>query len=381
MRGSINIIQQTAWRVHSGLLSIAQRAMDDGMDLDCLPFNYKDDRAKRTSIRVGATTVLGLAEEFKDREAIWFPHNMDWRGRVYPMVDGLSPQGNKLAKALLSFAEGKRITEDGEAFLAIHIANEFGKDKLSLADRVSWVHNNEEAIIEAANDPFGPNKDFWMGSDSPWGFLRGCIEWSGYCEAPEDFLSTLPIAFDGSCSGLQHFSAMFKDEVGGREVNLLPNLDRQDIYSAVHKAVEATLSTSSDPLAGKWLKSGLMGRSLFKTPTMTYGYSSEVPGMTDQIKEYVIATDRDAFAKEDLFLACNYLAKITFTEIENIVVKAAEAKTWLQSCVKGKQEAAQWTTPDGLVVVQKYMAKKSKQVKIMIGTLRLSLKLASTQTR
>lgn len=367
VRQSINSIQRTAWRVHTGLLSIAQVAMDDGLDLDCLPFNYKDDRAKRTSIRVGATTVLNLADEFKDRDAIWFPHNMDWRGRVYPMVDGLSPQGNKLAKALLSFAEGKRIADGAESFLAIHIANEFGNDKMSLADRVSWVFENEDMLIEVANDPFGEHKAFWMTADSPWGFLRGCIEWAGYCEAPEDFMSTLPVAFDGSCSGLQHFSAMFKDEVGGREVNLLPNLDRQDIYSAVQKAVEGTLSASSDPLASQWLKSGLMGRSLFKTPTMTYGYSSEVPGMTDQIKEYVIATDRDAFAKDDLFLACNYLAKITFTEIENIVVKAAEAKTWLQACVKGKDEATQWTTPDGLVVVQKYKVKKSNRLDILVG--------------
>ena len=367
VRGSINIIQRTAWRVHTGLLSIAQRAMGDGLDLDCLPFNYKDDRAKRTSIRVGATTVLNLADEFKDRDAIWFPHNMDWRGRVYPMVDGLSPQGNKLAKALLSFAEGKRIADGAESFLAIHIANEFGNDKLSLADRVSWVFENEDMLVEVANNPFGEHKAFWMTADSPWGFLRGCIEWAGYCEAPEDFMSTLPVAFDGSCSGLQHFSAMFKDEVGGREVNLLPNLDRQDIYAAVKSAVEATLSASSDALASQWLKSGLMTRSLFKTPTMTYGYSSEVPGMTDQIKEYVISTDRDAFAKDELFSACNYLAKITFDEIENIVVKAAEAKGWLQACVRGRNEATQWTTPDGMVVVQKYKTKKSNRLDILVN--------------
>jgi DNA-directed RNA polymerase len=204
------------------------------------------------------------------------------------------------------------------------------------------------------------------GADSPWGFLRGCLEWAGYCADPENFMSTLPVAFDGSCSGLQHFSAMFKDEVGGREVNLLPDLDRQDIYSAVKEAVEGVLQASDDPLATQWLKSGLMGRSLFKTPTMTYGYSSEVPGMTDQIKAYVKDSGNDAFAKDELFVACNYLAKITFSEIENIVVKAAEAKTWLQSCVKGKQEATQWTTPDGMVVVQKYKVRKSKQLNIMV---------------
>ena len=43
VRQSINIIQQTAWSVHTGLLSIAQAAFDGGMDIDGLPFNYKDN--------------------------------------------------------------------------------------------------------------------------------------------------------------------------------------------------------------------------------------------------------------------------------------------------------------------------------------------------
>ena len=371
VRHSINIIQQTAWSVHTGLLSIAQAAFDDGMDIGGLPFNYKDNRAKRTSIRVSATTVLGLADEFRDYEAIYFPHSMDWRGRVYPMVDGLSPQGSKLSKALLSFSEGKHITEEAESFLAIHIANEFGEDKLSLSGRVEWVYENEARILSVAADPFGPDKDFWINSDSPWGFLRGCLEWFGYCSDPEGFLSTLPVAFDGSCSGLQHFSAMFLDEVGGREVNLVANLDRHDIYNTVKEAVAAVLETSEDELAQQWLDSGLLTRKLLKTPTMTYGYSSEVPGMTDQITNEVGSAGVEFFGKENLFKACSFLAKITFDEIEKTVVKASEAKTWLQQCVRGEQKPAQWTTPDGLVVVQKYKMQKSNRLDIKVGDDRL----------
>ena len=371
VRQSINIIQQTAWSVHTGLLSIAQAAFDDGMDIDGLPFNYKDKRDKRTSVRVSATTVLGLADEFKEYDAIYFPHSMDWRGRVYPMVDGLSPQGSKLSKALLSFSEGKCISEEAESFLAIHIANEFGEDKLSLSGRVEWVYDNEEMILSVADDPFGPNKDFWINADSPWGFLRGCLEWSGYTSDPAGFLSTLPVAFDGSCSGLQHFSAMFLDEVGGREVNLVAGLDRHDIYNTVKDAVGAVLVASEDELAQQWIDSGLLTRKLLKTPTMTYGYSSEVPGMTDQITDAVGNDGVGFFGKENLFKACSFLAKITFDEIEKTVVKAAEAKTWLQQCVRGEQAPAQWTTPDGLVVVQKYKMQKSKQLDITLGADRL----------
>lgn len=367
VRDSVNIIQKTAWRVHTGLLEVAQEAFRRKIAIDGLPFCYSDSRSKRTSLRVSSSTILSLANEFKEYEAIWFPHNMDWRGRVYPMVDGLSPQGNKLSKALLTFAEGKRIDASGGNFLAIHIANEFGKDKLSLVERVEWVFDNEDTILSVAKDPFGPNADFWINADSAWGFLRGCMEWSDYCDDPDGFLSTLPVALDGSCSGLQHFSAMFRDEVGGREVNLVAHLDRQDIYESVRKSVVGALEASEEPLASEWLQSGLLTRKLFKTPTMTYGYSSEVPGMTDQIKAAVLDTGSEAFSKDALFGACNFLAKITFSEIEKTVVKAAEAKDWLQSCVRGKKEATQWTTPDGMVVVQKYKVRQQKRLDIIVG--------------
>lgn len=366
VRDSINIIQQTPWSVHTELLIVAQTAFDLGLDISGFPFNYKDSRAKRTSIRVSASTVLGLADEFKNYESIYFPHNMDWRGRVYPMIDSLSPQGSKLAKALLSFSIGKPIKEEDEPFLAIHIANEFGEDKLSLSERAEWVYNNEDRILSVAQRPFGPDMDFWTNSDSPWGFLRGCLEWAAYTKDPEGFLSTLPLAFDGSCSGLQHFSAMFLDEVGGLEVNLVPGLCRQDIYNTVKDSVVTALGAQEDELAQQWLDSGLLTRKLLKTPTMTYGYSSEVPGMTDQIKDEAGVAAVEIFDRENTFKACNYLAKITFDEIEKTVVKAAEAKTWLQECVRGKQEAAQWTTPDGLVVVQKYKVHKPKRLDIIV---------------
>ena len=44
------------------------------------------------------------------------------------------------------------------------------------------------------------------------------------------FVSHLPIAMDGSCNGLQLFSLMLRDPVGGTAVNLLPADTPQDIY-------------------------------------------------------------------------------------------------------------------------------------------------------
>jgi DNA-directed RNA polymerase len=39
----------------------------------------------------------------------------------------------------------------------------------------------------------------------------------------EEFVSHLPVAFDGSCNGLQNYSMMLRDEVGGAATNLVPS--------------------------------------------------------------------------------------------------------------------------------------------------------------
>lgn len=370
VRQSVNVIQQTPWVVHSGLLGVAQVAFAEGLDIKGLPFDYDDAKAKRIGLRVGTMTILTLAEEFKGYPEIWFPHSLDWRGRVYPMPTGLTPQGTKLAKSLLSFAEGRPVTDEGEQFLAIHVANEFGEDKLPLADRVRWTHNNSDKILEVAAAPYGEHQAWWIGADNPWGFLRACFEWAGYIDDPDGFLSTMPIAFDGSCSGLQHFSAMFLDEHGGKSVNLLPGIGRQDVYQMVTDAVLETLAASEDDVAQMWVGSGLVDRKLMKRPTMTYSYSSEVPGMANQIKDE-LGHKAAAVFEHDASSACLYLANVTFAEIEALVVKAAEAKGWLQECVKGGKEGVQWTTPDGLPVVQKYMAKKPKRLDITVAGRRM----------
>lgn len=66
----------------------------------------------------------------------------------------LNPQGNDLAKGLLTFAVGKPITNARAlGWLMIHGANTFGEDKVALAERVDWVTENEDRILVTAEDP------------------------------------------------------------------------------------------------------------------------------------------------------------------------------------------------------------------------------------
>ena len=63
------------------------------------------------------------------------------------MPTALNIQGPDLARSLLEFAEGQPI-ENAEAadWLAIHVANCFGRDKSVFADRIKWTRGNEPLL-------------------------------------------------------------------------------------------------------------------------------------------------------------------------------------------------------------------------------------------
>jgi len=87
---------------------------------------------------------------------------VDFRGRVYPLsTGGPNPQGDDVAKSLLTFAKGEPITHDGARWLAIHLAGLFGIDKVPFEERVQWVWGHDarrfaglRPIMAASTSPF-----------------------------------------------------------------------------------------------------------------------------------------------------------------------------------------------------------------------------------
>ena len=64
---------------------------------------------------------MQVAEAFKDDEAIYFPHNLDFRGRAYPMHPHLQHLGNDLCRGLLEFAQGKPLGQEGLGWLFVQV--------------------------------------------------------------------------------------------------------------------------------------------------------------------------------------------------------------------------------------------------------------------
>jgi DNA-directed RNA polymerase len=282
--------------------------------------------------------------------------------------------------------------ENSGAWLAIHGANCYGIDKVSFEERTAWVETFTASILESAFDPFGT--EFWRLADKPWPFLAFCMEWAAYLIAGDDHVTHLPVALDGSNSGLQHLSAMLKDSGGARLTCVAPGEQPEDVYQMVADAVEKELAmrqianNGGDEWAAIW--SGKVTRKVVKQPTMTYTYSATVSGMRDQIMSAL--RELDAKAQESgqrRYLsfteqfqtnsdAAKYLADVVRKAIASQMKKAAEAMEFLQKAARVYSQTGlplRWTTPAGMPVVQYYPMAQGVRKDIFINGQRHRLSL------
>ncbi|ANH51091.1 RNA polymerase [Pseudomonas phage VSW-3] len=303
--------------------------------------------------------ALRVARKFKDLP-FWFVYQYDYRGRAYANTRGVSPQGSDLQKALLMADVGVPIADERAKFWFYTAgANRFGYDKATLAERYEWTVERSEMICAIAADPVANRQ--WTEADNPFQFLAWCFEFAQYTAMPESFLSRLALGQDGSCNGLQHFSAMLRDEVGGLATNLVPSTTQQDIYRLV--AVETTRLLQAMPHENceftlKW-KLHSLSRDLVKRSVMTLPYGSTRFSCADFIyTEYMAKHKAPEFAKGDYQKAARWLSVPVWDAIGNVVVKAREAMAWLQNAsdelIDAGIDEIYWRSPSGFMVRQRY---------------------------
>lgn len=432
---ALNAIQRTAWQINTQVLEVMKTLWDngttiagmpprEGMALPIKPFDistneeaqkeYRVSAAKvhmeNTSLlgmRIGFNMTLDIASRYEQYKKIFFPYQLDFRGRIYA-VPHINPQGPDHQKGLLRFAQGKPLGEEGWKWLAIQGANVAGYDKASLEDRVNWVLENEDEILRIARDPY-ENRG-WASSvgdveiDKPWQFLAFAFEWAGYVHHGEEYVSKIPVAMDGSCSGIQHFSAMLRDERGGAAVNLVPQDLPADVYRAVAEVVirkaehdsefgtpdelkhtpdgTAYVSYGTRTLAAQWLKFGI-NRKVTKRSVMTLAYGSKEYGFKEQIMTDILwpakraATRPDGTVDEEKFpfegdgyKGALWMAKAIWLAVNEVLVKAGEAMKWLQeaaSLAASEELPVRWTTPVGFPVMQAYPKLEQRRVKTAIN--------------
>jgi DNA-directed RNA polymerase len=382
---AVNALQDTEWAVNEGVYAVAKELWEASRTDGGIPERQDaplpsrswnegecpDDatlhawkvaaaktyeaNAKLTSKRVQLVQKLWVAEKMMELgNRFHFVYNLDWRGRIYPVAPSLSPQGDDISKALLRFSHGEKLGQDGAYWLAIHGANSFGVDKVSFDERIAWVEENTERILEAAQCPTTGTM-WWCEADSPFVFLAFCQEWAKLHAGlnQEEFVSYLAVAFDGACNGLQNFSAMLRDPVGGKATGLVPGERPADIYSQVAQRSQSIIDKDAAggmEVAQRWV--GKMTRKLAKRNTMTVPYGVTKRGMKDQLFQELVEVDSKHRAED-----ATYLAAVNYEAIGDVVVAARLAMDWLKEAAKvaaSNQLPVRWVTPAGFLVVQDY---------------------------
>lgn len=415
---TINAIQGTRWTINIKVLEVQWALWNEGGDVAGLV------RREPIDVEVEVPRIEGVTDEqlieqkrLRERihrrnagdvgsrlEQLWrfraaermakypaFYHvwQMDWRGRIYPRAACLTPQGSDLDRGLLRFADPVPQTPEGRYWLSVHLANCWalgGVDKDAYAARIAWVERHADRIRSVAADPLGDR--WWVpvfeerdgervqvsGAENPWMFLAACLEY-----ARTDGLTQLPIQQDGTCNGLQHYSALGRDEIGGAAVNLLPTDKPRSIY--VEGAAEMnrllasktsfTMSRRVKNAAGKmesikveiarpWLPK--ITKKTVKRGFMTYPYGLTPIGMRDQFIE-----DGHVDGAPDPFVSATVLRDLLMEAIGNIVVKAVEYMSWFKSCAQianAEGKPLQWRSPTGLVITQDYVVPTDQKLRL-----------------
>jgi len=345
-----------------------------------------DNWARNVSKRSGFLKQIMIAEKFLNEDAIWFCYTAEWRGRINCVQSHVSPQANDVGKGLLLFKNGMPLLTDiAVEWFMIHGAGCYADqtseidntvDKLSFQERIDWVLRHEAEIIASANDPF--NAEFWTKADKPITFLAWCFEYSDWVASGKslDFVTNIPVALDGSCSGLQHMSAMMADKVCAQFVNLTKSHSPEDVYRKVAEALEPVVITDAkqgNKFAKMWQHQ--CNRGTTKSAVMTFVYGAKDRTYTKQLmdllqkhedkgKNYINTLD------ENPWEACQYMKDRIVEAMSEVIKSGVDFMDWTQELAgifADLNLPIKWTTPDGVEIVQSYRRMEEKRINTYWG--------------
>lgn len=425
---AVNAVQATPWTINTAILNVMRECRRRGIEVEGLPpltdlplpppvedYDSLSDEEKKL-VRVERAAIKTANRGFKvDRlrfeedmetadalarfEQFYIPHNLDWRGREYPLCTFNFQRGDYV-RALFLFKDAEPIGEEGMEWLKVHLANcgdfkvpgangKFVKvSKTTFDERIKWTNDNLERIKDCAvqdwecGGPLTPEAlSFWTQADKPFLFLAACIELTRALEAQErgvDYVCGLPCSWDGSCSGAQHLCAATRSEDGWK-VNLVGNSAVHDLYTIVGNAAKASMARANDPMVSTILAYDGDWRKVFKRNTMTTFYGSKGFGMSQQHMDDLMeplslevmqnkrATHPFGQTRKEHHAASRILAAHAAAAIKGeipLAIKAMEFIQKLAAMMAHEGKPLEWVSPIGLPWSNRYHDPVTEQVKL-----------------
>lgn len=361
MFSALDVLGQTGWRINKNVFNVMVEAWNSGEAVANLPplekvfpeivepaddatarekFVYykslqarKNEMSGRHSNRCFQNFQLEIARAYLD-ETFYLPHNVDFRGRAYPIPPYLNQMGADNARALMIFDQGRPLGEHGLRWLKIHLANVCGYDKASLTDRAKYADDHMADIRDAVQNPLNGSR-WWLSAEDPWQCLASCHELVQAIDSgsPETFVSHMPVHQDGTCNGLQHYAALGGDIAGARQVNLEPGDKPADVYTGVAELVKADIkqdAEAGDELAK--ILDGRITRKIVKQTVMTNVYGVTFNGAMHQVRKQLDALYPDLIEKKLCNPAATYIARKIFKGLGKLFEGAHDIQYWFGDC-------------------------------------------------
>ena len=358
----LDTLSRTPWNINRGVLDVMLQAWNSGEAIgELAPENYlpdlppepttsdrrahfswlaqlgkiENEKSGFHSKRCFQNFQLEIARAFAN-DIFYFPHNVDFRGRAYPIPPILNHMGADFARGMLIFAEGKELGHIGLKWLKIHLANLYGYDKANLQEREDFTMENLGNVYDSAINPLNGNR-WWLKAESPWQCLGVCMELKKALDSPDptSFVSHIPVHQDGTCNGLQHYAALGGDIIGARQVNLEPGDRPADIYTGVAETVAREVEkdvANNNPVAK--LLQGYITRKVVKQTVMTNVYGVTYAGARQQVRKKLeeLMPDMVDTPEMNFGLLSSYVAKKIFEALSTMFEGAHHIQHWLGQC-------------------------------------------------
>lgn len=312
--------------------------------------------------------TINAVEKFKNKDKFFIPWSFDYRGRVYPIPAFLTPQDTDFGKSLLKFYETSFITPDAEQWLAFQVATTYGLDKATMEERQEWVHNNQDLITRIAEDPITYRPD-WETASEPWTFLAACDEYYHCIIKCDRHHTSLPVAVDATCSGLQILAGLARDASTAKLVNVVPSEKPQDAYKVIAEQAKPHVPVHlQQHMDRKTTKRTVMTVPYNAKPFSNRGY------IRDALKEKGVEVDKDDLTA---------VVKAVRDAMDVIVPGPMQVMKWIEKEVsnaidRGLKQLT-WVTPSGFVVTQKLMKKNTQRVELqLLGSCRITVSNGDT---
>jgi DNA-directed RNA polymerase len=341
---AVNYLQSTPFAVNEHTLDVVKR-------------RHLLKKVKTLAAERLLDANVDLADRFRGAP-FYIPLGVDFRGRLLPRST-FNFTGPDHIRGLFKFAEGAPITERGIYWLKIACATAYDElravSKQTFAQRLQWTEDNLSRICAAGLAPLD-HLD-WLGeAGDPIQCVALFNELAQALEVGPSYICTVPIGFDASCSGLQHYALLARDRRTAERVNLVGGAP-QDIYGDILQAVHYRLANVNDEEAQWWIER--LDRKIAKGLVMTYCYSSVPWGQANKVYELLRKHDPQINIPAGAPANLVDLARLA---IEWFVPIAPKVMEQLRAFVD-KTEPVSWVSPSGLPVSNNYPKPQIKRVR------------------